>query len=144
MRRTVFFLIAVGAALGLILGGLTDYVNASDKTPIGKVSMFEINDLSGPTSDATVPHHNGLLDYITYTNENGGIVYNDPKTGKEERVIIQFKYADNKARSGPVPTQYARLMGMTPKPILYMPGSSGAAEPSQRSVSYTHLTLPTN
>ena len=105
----------------------TSGIALADK-PIGSVSIFEINDLTGPTSDSCVPHHNGIWDVFRDVNEQGGILYNDPKTGKEERVEIKFRWGDNKAQAGPVPTLYERLSSAKPKPVMCYMGSSAAAE----------------
>jgi len=132
MKRTMKLLV-----VGLILGITTSYfvsnANAEEKgvmerNPIGTVGVFEITDLTGPTSDTCVPHHNAIWDVIRGLNEQGGLVYQDPKTGRKERVIINFQWADNKAQAGPVPTLYERLSSMDPKPVICYMGSSAAAE----------------
>jgi hypothetical protein len=110
-----------------------------DQKPIGSVGVFEINDLTGPTSDSCVPHHNGIWDVIRATNEEGGIVYKDPKTGKQERATIEFQWGDNKAQAGPVPTLYERLSTGTPKPVICYMGSSAAAETTPPWTQRDHI-----
>lgn len=114
--------------VAFIMGCIFVSGTAFARKPIGSVSIFEINDLTGPTSDSCVPHHNGIWDVFRSINEEGGILYNDPKTGKAERVIINFSWGDNKAQAGPVPTLYERLSNANPKPVMCYMGSSAAAE----------------
>lgn len=131
IKNLVMKLVAV-LITGLLVGTSTSAVakekDVLERDPIGKISVFEINDLTGPTSDSCVPHHNGIWDVIRDTNEKGGIVYTDPKTGKKERVEIVFTWGDNKAQAGPVPTLYERLSNSSPKPLMCYMGSSAAAE----------------
>ncbi len=123
-----FGMILAVSSLGLFGHALAKEKGVLDRDPIGSVSIFEINDLTGPTSDSCVPHHNGIWDAIRDVNEKGGIIYDDPKTGKQERVKIKFTWGDNKAQAGPVPTLYERLSNASPKPLMCYMGSSAAAE----------------
>jgi len=118
----------MGSLLGLSGEALAQEKEVLDRNPIGSVAIFEINDLTGPTSDSCVPHHNGIWDVIRDVNEKGGIIYSDPKTKKKERVKINFEWADNKAQAGPVSTLYERLANANPKPVMCYMGSSAAAE----------------
>jgi hypothetical protein len=121
-------IVMAGSSLCLFGHALAKEKGALDRDPIGSVAIFEINDLTGPTSDSCVPHHNGIWDVVRDVNEKGGIIYKDPKTGQEERVKIKFTWGDNKAQAGPVPTLYERLANASPKPIMCYMGSSAAAE----------------
>lgn len=95
--------------------------------PIGEVWICSITDLTGPTASTCRPHLSGLMDYFTYLEETqGGIRYNDPKTGEEEVVKVNWDWGDNKAQSGPCPTIFKRLMQRNP--VAFFFGSTGAVE----------------
>lgn len=102
-----------------------------ERQPIGTVRYFTITDLTGPTADSAIPHFNGVIDVFKDVNENGGIIYNDPKTGRQERVIIEYDWGDCKATVGPVPALYDRLSAASPKPIVSFLGVTSAGEVSK-------------
>lgn len=128
VRLFLLGIIMAGFSLGQFGHPLAQAKGVLDRDSIGTVSIFEINDLTGPTSDSCVPHHNGIWDVVRDINKKGGIIYKDPKTGQEERVEIKFTWGDNKAQAGPVPTLYDRLAHSRPKPVMCYMGSSAAAE----------------
>lgn len=105
---------------------LTSIISQASSTqkPIGEILFAEINDLTGPTSDSTKPHHDFLTALTRYWNDQGGMPYKDPKTGKEERVKFNWIWGDNQAQAGPNPTIYKRLMEQNP--LFMMLGSSAA------------------
>ncbi|UCE74442.1 MAG: ABC transporter substrate-binding protein [Methanomassiliicoccales archaeon] len=118
--------IFVWVVLVIVCVGLTPIKSQAGSTtePIGEILLAEINDLTGPTSDSCKPHHDFLTSLTRYWNDQGGMPYKDPKTGKEERVKFRWIWGDNKAQAGPCPTIYKRLMGQ--KPLFMMLGSSAA------------------
>ena len=122
-RFSIFFTLVVCM---IVFIGLTPIISqaGSTKKPIGEILLAEINDLTGPTSDSCKPHHDFLTALTRNWNDQGGMPYKDPKTGKEERVKFKWIWGDNKAQAGPCPTIYKRLMGQNP--LFMMLGSSAA------------------
>jgi len=102
--------------------------NVLDRKSIGVIRMFEINDLTGPTSETCSPFHDAFVDGLADLKKQGGLIYNDPKTGQKERVKIKYNFGDNKAKSGLVPMLYERFSNQNPKPVISWCGSSAACE----------------
>jgi len=121
--KGVLFLFVVLTFLFFNLTPLTSQA-ASTKAPIGELLLAEINDLTGPTSDSCKPHHDFLTALTRYWNDQGGMPYKDPKTGKEERITFKWIWGDNQGQAGPCPTIYKRLMEQNP--IFMELGSSAA------------------
>lgn len=133
--QIVFSFLAVLMSVALIFGcaapaPVTPPPTEEDVTarpPIGTLRGFTITDLTGPTSDTCILHYNACVDYIKELNEAGGLIYNDPKTGRQERVTYLYDFADCKAQAGPVPSQYERLSTASPKPVIYFAGCTAAS-----------------
>jgi len=134
--QVVFSVVMVWSLIVLALGCAAptppkekgEVVDVLAREPIGVVRTFSINDLTGPSASTCVPHNNGLNDCYADLNAAGGLIYDDPKTGRQERVIIKFEWGDNKGQAGAVPTLYERMATATPKPVLCYMGSTAAAE----------------
>lgn len=63
-KKTISLLIILVLALGAFV------VNAQDAEPIKVGAIF---DLSGPTGDVGTPYAEGVIAYVDWRNENGGI-----------------------------------------------------------------------
>jgi len=135
LSQVLFPLLAVIMSVALIFGcaapeAAPPPVTEEDVTArpaIGVVRGFTITDLTGPTCDTCILHYNATVDYLKELNEAGGIIYDDPKTGKKERVTFEYDFADCKAQAGPVPSQYERLSTASPKPVIYFAGCTAAS-----------------
>ena len=128
MKFGLVSVLVAGLFFGAIPLSMAKKGNVLDRKPIGVVRIFEINDLTGPTSDTCMCFHEAFSDMIQEINQKGGIIYHDPNTKRLERVTIKFNFGDNKARSGQVPMLYERLSTEKPKPVAGFVGSSAAAE----------------
>ena len=109
--------------LCMALGLLSAPVYAKNvKVPIG------LNlELTGGLAATTLPVSYGLLDYITYINDQGGWEYT--VGGKTYKAKYDIMWADNGFTVARSMTNVRRFAGKGAKVI---------------PVSYTHLTLPTN
>ena len=71
------------------------------------VKIGLITDLSGPTSPTISPIAEGLFDRMNYINEKG-IEYQDPKTGKTEKVRIEILIGDTRGEKPAAISLYKR------------------------------------
>lgn len=127
MKRKVIAIIAI-----LMVGTLLVAACAAPPPPekptetghIGTLLIGMIYDLTGPTAAANSIQFDANTDIFAWINKQGGLAYNDPKTGKEERVMLEWDYGDNKGVAGPCPAIYERIMAKNP--IMWDIGSSAA------------------
>lgn len=130
MIKVVGWVALFGLMAALVLGGCGGAAPAptTEKTasgePIGNIFIAIVTDLTGPTSADCVPNILAHVAPFEIANKKGGLVYMDPKTGKQERVTFTWEMADNQAQVGPCPAIYKRLM--TKNPLFWISGSSAS------------------
>lgn len=82
------------------------------------------HDLSGPLTATQTPELEGVRSYFKMVNDQGGIAYKDPKTGKTMHVKIDVMWADDGYKMDNIISNYTRFKDAGC--ILFEHGSSGA------------------
>jgi len=89
-REKVFLLgLAILMCIGLIAMNTSAYAKEV-KVPIG-INMS----LTGGLAATTIPISFGMLDYVTYINDQGGFEYKSSVDGKVYRAKYDIMWADN-------------------------------------------------
>lgn len=91
---------------------------------MGVISYLRLGDATGPIAALSMPASYGAADFVKYVNEvMGGIHYKDPKTGRPERVKINFVEVDTRYDVARGLSAYRRYRDL-PKLMLVDPVST--------------------
>jgi len=91
--RSIFIMLALILALTLVIGAC-----GKEETPTGqeaKVKMGLSIAFTGPMASGSAPMGEGMLSYVKYVNDQGGIEYTDPATGKNQKALLDYRWEDN-------------------------------------------------
>ncbi|HXZ94652.1 MAG TPA: ABC transporter substrate-binding protein, partial [Dehalococcoidia bacterium] len=71
---------------------------SSKQATTGQQTMVKLGlslALTGPMASGSAPMSQGMLAYTKYVNDQGGIQYVDPATGKTEKALLDVHWQDN-------------------------------------------------
>lgn len=97
---------------------------APGEVSIGTILVGINNDCTGPTAANQLLVFQAMTGVIEKVNAKGGIVYNDPNTGKEERVRIAYEWGDDKNDTARGAAIYKRIISHDP--LLYFSNTSAS------------------
>ena len=96
----------------------------AEEVEMGVVSYLRLGDATGPIAALSMPASFGQADLYRYINEvMGGIHYKDPRTGRAERVKVNFVEVDTRYDVARGLSSYRRYQGL-PKLMLVDPVST--------------------
>ena len=109
----------------LFIINLTFFATAKEKVKTITVglSLTYTGALGGTASFLS----DGFLDHLMWINKQGGIEYNDPKTGSVDRIKMRIKWEDNAYNSSKSLSIYKRLKGAGAKVICILGSTPGEA-----------------
>jgi hypothetical protein len=91
--RSILVMLAMIVALTLVIGAC-----GKEETPTGQAAMVKMGlsiAFTGPMASGSAPMGEGMLSYVKYVNDQGGIEYTDPATGKTNKALLDYRWEDN-------------------------------------------------
>jgi ABC-type branched-subunit amino acid transport system substrate-binding protein len=105
--------------------------SASEEAKAKSITVGLSLDYTGPGGAYGTGVSNGLVDHLMWINNQGGIEYKDPQTGKTERVEIKMVWEDNATNPAKSVSIYKRLKAAGAKVIyIHNSGPGEALSPS--------------
>ena len=95
LGQSLLILLSLMVALTLVMGGCG---SKGTPTPTGQEAKVKIGlsiAFTGPMASGSAPMGEGMLSYVKYVNDQGGIQYTDPATGKSQKALLDIHWEDN-------------------------------------------------
>jgi len=121
-KSLIIFILGVFIISFSLLYGLTD-AKEKDKTITVGLSLI----YTGPLGATSTSVSNGILDHLMWINNQGGIKYKDPSTGRLEHIKMRIIWEDNAYNISKSLSIYKRFKAEDSKVILIQGSSPGEA-----------------
>jgi len=92
--RSLFIMLPLIVALTLVIGGCGSKGEPTTGQEV-KVKVGLSIGFTGPMASGSAPMGEGMLSYVKYVNDQGGIEYIDPATRKTQKALLDIHWEDN-------------------------------------------------